>query len=230
VTGIRREGEDWYVNVAGAGGDSRLRTRRIVLAAPPAAVAEILRGVNPAAAAELETIEYAPMVSVSVGAPASAFRTPIAGFGFLVPRDAGIRLLGCLFMSQLFPDRAPAGSELLQCMIGGLRWREAVDLPDDVIADQVRSDLDRILGLSGNADVLAITRYQRAVAQPGRDHIRRIDRIRSNLAGEPGLALSGSYVAGVGVPDAFASGVRAAREILTNGSTTGSDGRVAGAI
>jgi oxygen-dependent protoporphyrinogen oxidase len=115
-------------------------------------------------------------------------------------------------------------------MIGGTRWREAVDLPDDVIADQVRADLDRILGLSGQADVLAITRYQRAVAQPGRDHLRRIARIRSNLAGEPGLALAGSYVAGVGIPDAFASGARAAREVLSNDATSASDGRVAGAI
>lgn len=223
VTGIRREGADWYVSVSGVGGDSRVRTRHVVLAAPPSASAEILRGVNPAAAAELEAIEYAPVVSVSVGVDPADVRAAIAGFGFLVPREAGIRLLGCLFMSQLFPDRAPAGHELLQCMIGGLRWPEAVDLPDDVIAEQVRSDLDQILGLAGQAEILAITRYQRAVAQPARDHPRRIGRICANLSSEPGLALAGSFMAGVGVPDTFASGIRAARALAPAEAVSGQE-------
>ena len=97
---------------------------------------------------------------------------------------------------------------------GGLRWPEAVDLPDDVIADQVRADLDRILGLQGDPEILTVTRQPRAVAQPDRDHVRRVGRIRAHLAGEAGLALAGSYLAGVSVPDSFASGVAAARQIL----------------
>jgi len=224
VTGIRREGEDWYVGVSGAGGESRLRTRRVVLAAPPGASAEILRGVDPAAAAELEAIEYAPVVTVSVGVVPADVRTAIEGFGFLVPREEEIKLLGCLFMSRLFPGRAPSGHELLQCMIGGLRWPEAVDLPDDVIAAQVQEDLDRVLGLAGPPEILAITRYQRAVAQPARDHARRIGRIRANLESEPGLALAGSFMAGVGVPDTFASGIRAARWLApAEAGTSGED-------
>jgi oxygen-dependent protoporphyrinogen oxidase len=101
-------------------------------------------------------------------------------------------------------------------MIGGLRWRDAQDLPDDAITDQVRADLDRVLGLSGNAEIVAITRYRRAVAQPGRDHPRRIARIRAGLLDAPGLALAGSYLAGVGVPDTFASGVDAARAVIAS--------------
>jgi oxygen-dependent protoporphyrinogen oxidase len=214
VSGIRREGGEWLVSVAGAGGESRLRTRRLVVATPARAAAEILRGVSPAAADELEAIRYAPIVSAAVGVKPEDVASPIEGFGFLVPRAAGIRLLGCLFMSQLFPGRAPAGHELLQCMIGGLRWPEAVDLPDDVIAKQLRADLDRVLGLRGDAEVVTMTRYTEAVAQPGRDHLRRVERIRAGLRDQPGLALAGSYLAGVSVPDSFACGAAAAREVL----------------
>jgi oxygen-dependent protoporphyrinogen oxidase len=214
VSGVRREGGEWTVDVSGAGGVSRLRTRRLVVAAPSREAAEILRSASPEAAAELESISYAPIVGVPVGIKPQDVRTPIEGFGFLVPRSAGVRLLGCLFMSQLFPGRAPSGCELLQCLLGGLRWPEAFDLPDDVIADQVRADLDRVLGLAGDPEILAVTRWPRAVAQPDRDHVRRVARIRAHLADQPGLALAGSYVAGVSVPDSFASGVAAAHEIL----------------
>jgi oxygen-dependent protoporphyrinogen oxidase len=215
VSGLRREGSEWTVDVSGAGGGSRLRTRRLVVAAPSREAAEILRSASPEAAAELESIAYAPIVSVPVGVKPQDVRTPIEGFGFLVPRSAGVRLLGCLFMSRLFPGRAPSGCELLQCLLGGLRWPEAVDLPDDVIADQVRADLDCILGLTGDPEILAVTRWPRAVAQPDRDHVRRVARIRAHLADQPGLALAGSYLAGVSVPDTFASGLAAARQILT---------------
>jgi oxygen-dependent protoporphyrinogen oxidase len=214
ASGVRREGSEWTVSVAGAGGDSRLRTRRLVVAAPSRDAAEILRGASPEAADELERIAYAPIVGVAVGVKPQGVRTPIEGFGFLVPRAAGVRLLGCLFMSQLFPGRAPLGCELLQCLAGGLRWPEAVDLPDDVISEQVLADLDHILGLQGDPEVLTLTRHTRAVAQPDRDHVRRVARIRAHLGDQPGLALAGSYLAGVSVPDTFASGVAAARQIM----------------
>jgi len=214
VTGLRREGAEWFVRIAGPGGESEIRSQRVVLATPSDAAAEILRPLCPGAAAELGAIEYAPVASVAVGVAPEDVRATLHGFGFLVPRDAEIRLLGCLYMSQLFPDRAPPGRELLQCMIGGLRWPEAVDTPDDVLGDRVRADLDRIVGLAGPAEVLTLTRYRRAVPQPGRDHRARMDRIRRQLADWPGLALAGSYVAGVGVADTFASGLAAARELL----------------
>jgi oxygen-dependent protoporphyrinogen oxidase len=214
VSGVRHEAGEWYVSVSGGGRESRLRTRRLVVATPAREAAEVLRGVSPEAAAELDGIEYAPIVGVAVGVKPEDVSAPVEGFGFLVPRSAGIRLLGCLFMSQLFPGRAPAGHELLQCLIGGLRWPEAVDLPDDVVAEQVLADLDRTLGIKGEPNVLTLTRQPRAVAQPDRGHVRRIARIRAHLDQQPGLALAGSYVAGVSVPDSFASGTAAARQIL----------------
>ncbi|MFQ5415559.1 MAG: protoporphyrinogen oxidase [Myxococcota bacterium] len=214
VSGVRREGTGWLVSVSGNGGESRLRTRRLVVAAPSRDAAEILRAVSPAAAEELEGIDYAPIVGVAIGVQQGDALGTIEGFGFLVARDAGIRLLGCLFMSQLFPGRAPAGHELLQCMIGGRRWPEAVELPDDVLAEQVRCDLDRVLGLHGDPNVLGVTRWPRAVCQPARGHMARLGRIRGHLSDQSGLALAGSYLGGVGVPDTFASGLAAARQVL----------------
>jgi oxygen-dependent protoporphyrinogen oxidase len=214
VSGVRRDGDDWLITVSGASGESRLRTRHLVVATPARATAEILRGVSATAAAELDEIEYAPIASVAIGVRRDDVATPIDGFGFLVPKDAGIALLGCLFMSQLFPGRAPEGHELLQCMIGGLRRPDLVDLPDDQLAVQLYADLDRVLGLKGGPELLTASRWERAVPQPGPGHVARVARILAGFADQPHLALAGSWRAGVSVPDSFASGITAAHEAL----------------
>ncbi len=116
-------------------------------------------------------------------------------------------------MSQLFPSRAPEGRELLQCLLGGMRWPEAVDSAEDTLAKQIHEDLDCILGLRGEAQLLGVTRWRRAIPQPRRDHMTRLEYIRSQIARLPGLALAGSYLNGVGVSDSFESGLRAARDL-----------------
>ncbi len=210
VTSLRREGDGWLVRMVGPGGGRALRTRRLVLAAPAREAARLLRGLCDEAADALERFRYAPIVSVSLGVKPGQLRSPPAGFGFLVPREAGVELLGCLFMSRLFRGRAPAGSELLQCLLGGLRWPEAVDLPEDALAKRLLADLERTLGLQGEPQLLAVSRWPRAVPQPGREHVAQVAALRARVAELPGLALAGSYLDGVGVSDTLASGLRAA--------------------
>jgi oxygen-dependent protoporphyrinogen oxidase len=213
VTGIRRDADGWMVLISGPAGERRLLTERVVLAVPADQAAEILRGVSSELAGILEAIEYAPVVGVPLGVDPDQVREKIEGFGFLVPRQAAVPTLGCLFMSQLFPARAPAGRELLQGLLGGKRWPEAVDLPDDAIVKQVHSDLDRILGLREAPRTLAVTRWRRAIPQPRRNHVAQIARVRSRLAELPGLSLAGAYLGGISVSDSFESGLRAARDL-----------------
>jgi oxygen-dependent protoporphyrinogen oxidase len=213
VTGLRREDGHWRIGVSGPGGDRRFRARRVVVATPAYEAAEILRGLGAEVADGLAAIDYAPVLGIPLGVDPAEVRTPIEGFGFLVPRDAGVPLLGTLFMSRMFRNRAPEGRELLQCLAGGRRWPEAIDLPDDVVVRQILEDLDRILGLRSEPRVLAVTRWRRAIPQPDREHVRRIAAIRAALARFPGVALAGAYLDGVSVPDALASGIRAVRDL-----------------
>jgi len=213
VTALRRDGAHWQVSLSGPGGDWRFRAQRVVVATSAYDAAEILRGPGGEVADALAAIEYAPVVGIPLAVDPAEVRTPIEGFGFLVPRDAGVRLLGTLFMSRMFPNRAPAGRELLQCLLGGRRWAEVVDLPDDVVIRQLLEDLDRILGLGAEPRALTVTRWRRAIPQPDREHVRRIAGVRAALSKLPGIALAGAYLDGVSVADTFASGIRAAREL-----------------
>jgi len=211
VERIARDGDAWRLDIVAPTGDMPLRARQIVLAVPAPVAAQALRSVDGEVASALQGIAYAPIVSAALGVDPKDARTRIRGFGFLVPREEQMRLLGCLFMSQIFPGRAPAGSELLQCMLGGVRWPDAVAQPDEVLLAALRDDLERTLGYRGEPLVLGLARWARAIPQPGRDHGERVRFARERLP--RGLALAGSYVMGIGVADALASGLEAAASL-----------------
>jgi len=217
VQTLRREGTAWHLSVSTAAGDTTLRAGRVVLALPSFAAAALLRESDPRVAELLEDIDYAPIVGVPLGIARSQLSRVLRGFGFLVPREtgeaAGMVVLGCLFMSQLFPGRAPADHELLHCVLGGVRRRDLIDDPDDRIVERTLQDLDPVLGISGDPDVLGVSRWPRAIPQPGRTHVRRMNEVGTRVGALPGLALAGSYLAGVGVADSFASGLRAADDL-----------------
>ncbi|MFP8881186.1 MAG: protoporphyrinogen oxidase [Myxococcota bacterium] len=213
VTGLHRDGDAWLVFISGPGGAQRLRARHIVIAVPAPQAAEILRGVDTELARALEQIEYAPIVGVPLGVTPSAVREKIDGFGFLVPHQREISLLGCLYMSRLFAGRAPAGRELFQCILGGTHWREVIGQPDDVILNKLHADLDQVLGLDDEPETLAITRVRQAIPQPGRNHPRLVAEIRASLGRLPGIELAGAYLDGISVSDALTSGLNAARSL-----------------
>ncbi|RIK99324.1 MAG: protoporphyrinogen oxidase, partial [Proteobacteria bacterium] len=182
AAGIAFEDGTYRLAVATDSGGAELRAAGLVLAAPAPESAALLGALDAGAAEALGAIDYAPVASVSLSLASGATRTPVRGFGYLVPRGEGDALLGCLFPSQLFPGRTPAGRELLTLLAGGVRKPDALDWADERLAEALVAEIDRVLGLREAPRVLAITRWRRAVPQPGRDHVRRVAAARERLA------------------------------------------------
>jgi oxygen-dependent protoporphyrinogen oxidase len=182
----------------------------LVLAVPAREGGALLSELDPEAAKEMAAVDYAPVVSVSLGVDPTRVRQPLQGFGFLVPSREGGALLGCLFPSCLFPGRAPSGRTLLTALLGGTRRPDLIEMGEAELVACVHDELDRFLGLRDTPEWLAVTRWPRAVAQPGPDHPRLLQRVRGRLAAFPRLVLAGSYLEGVAVSDAVEAGVRAA--------------------
>ena len=190
------------------------RARSVVIATPPAAAASLLDRAAPDAAVLLRDIPTVPVASLSLGlAPTDTVR-PIEGFGYLVPQGEAELVLGCLFPSQLFSDRAPPGRELLTALVAGGRNPQAVDWPEDRLREHTARDLDAALGLRGEPEWLGTARWPRAIAQPGPDHLRRISALRQQLSPWPRLALAGAYLeGGIALGAALCSGLEAAARL-----------------
>jgi oxygen-dependent protoporphyrinogen oxidase len=187
-----------------------LRARRVVVALPAWSAAPLLRPLDAALGDGLARIEYAPIASVALGIAAGRAR----GVGFLVPAREKLDLLGALFPSRVFPDRAPPGRDLATCLLGGARWPRATEADDAELVDRARTGLDRALG-AVSAETIAITRWPRAIPQPGRDHPGLVRELRLHAA-PLGISLAGGYLDGISVSDALVSGLRGAGTVVNS--------------
>ena len=85
----------------------------VVLATPAFVSAKLLEDLSPTAAKILAGIPYADVWVFGLGYDRVDVPQPLDGFGFLVPRGEGVRSLGVLYSSSLFPEQAPAGKVFL---------------------------------------------------------------------------------------------------------------------
>ena len=83
-------------------------TDAVILAGPAWDTAPLVRAMHPGMAEAMEAIPSAPVAVVHSGYQSAALGDQPTGFGFLVPRGEGLRMLGCLWSSHIFKGRAPA--------------------------------------------------------------------------------------------------------------------------
>jgi oxygen-dependent protoporphyrinogen oxidase len=194
-------GSRWTVGFAAGGEHTELAARTLVLAAPAHAAAELARPFAPALATELGAIEYPPLAELCLAWPRADMPHPLAGFGFLAPRGEGLRALGCIWSTSLFPGRAPEGWVLVTVFIGGATDPEVDTLDEGGLVEAARRDLRAALGVEAAPRVVQVERYRRAIPQYTLGHAARLERIERARARFPGLELTGNYLRGVSAGD-----------------------------
>lgn len=191
----------------------KLSCGRIVIATPSNIASSLVATVSPELSHLLGEIEYPPLAIVSLAYDQSAVRTPLDGFGFLVPPSEGLNILGCVWNSSLFKDRAPDGKSLVTVFIGGARNPAPAQAGDAELVSIVHGDLQKVLGISSDPKVVAITRYERSIPQYNLGHFGRVQKIEGLLGDLTGLTLIGNYLHGVSTGDCIKQADRAASEI-----------------
>jgi oxygen-dependent protoporphyrinogen oxidase len=191
----------------------------VVVALPGPAAAALLQDVSNDLSSELGAIQYTSSITVGLEYDREVRQALPPGFGFLVPRSEGKRLLAATFVHNKFPHRAPEDRALLRCNFGGNNAEGVWDLTDEQIIGVVRDELQQILGpqIRGlRADPLfaRVYKWKRAMAQYGVGHLERLERIETLRKSIPGLALAGNGYRGIGVPDCVRSGREAVKQLL----------------
>jgi oxygen-dependent protoporphyrinogen oxidase len=185
----------------------------VILATPANVAGTLLEGVDADLARDLLGITYSSSVTVTLGYHIDQLAHLPEGFGFLVPRSEGTRMLACTFVHNKFPHRAAEDKGILRCFLGGARDEAVLGLTDDEILDTVRRELLDIVKLDARPMFARVYRWRGAMAQYEAGHIARVGRIERRVGEIAGLALAGNAYHGIGVPDCIRSGMDAAKAV-----------------
>jgi len=207
---VTRELDGWTVSA----GYQTDQFDAVIVATPTPAAALVLQSTDQNLSTELGSIHYSSSVTVTLGYDEKVRGALPPGFGFLVPRSAGRRLLAATFVHNKFPHRAPDDRALLRCFFAGSNAENIWQLSDDEIIAIVRTELQQIVGLRAEPLFARVYKWKSAMAQYGVGHLDRLDRIERLRQQLPGLALAGNGYRGIGVPDCVRSGQDAARQVL----------------
>ena len=209
------------------GGTRTVRARAVVTTLPAHAIGSTLEKVLPGSsslfARERERIKrrgiyHPPVAAVTLAYPKSDFRDvdlpngfgklrDLPGFGLLNPRSEGVRTLGTLWSSSLFPGRCPEGYNVLLNYIGGSRDAAIGTMAEEEIIEAVDLDLRRTLLApdAGPPKVLGVKVWPTAIPQYELGHVDLMDELRgledANNAMGGGLWVCGNYRTGVAFPD-----------------------------
>jgi oxygen-dependent protoporphyrinogen oxidase len=218
VRGVTRECDGRYrIEIAGA---PPIIADGLVLASGSAATARMVRGLDAPLADTLDAIPTAGMVVVCLGFEARRLARPLDGFGYLIPRGEGLRSLGCLWDSSVYPGRAPEGQALIRVMLGGATDPAAVTLDDTSLLDVVAAELHAVMGIDVPPDFVRIIRHTTGIPQYTVGHLDRLARAEDRLAGCPGVALAGNAYRGVAINSCIADAPGVAERMLAHCART----------
>ena len=209
VQAVIREHDGWTIS-AGYRSD---RFDAVILATPAHAAA-LLLSADENLSRDLGGIRYSSSVTVTLGYDEKVRRSLPAGFGFLVPRSEGRRMLAATFVHNKFPHRAPEDRALVRCFLGGARDEQIIQMSREEILRIVRDELRQIVSVNAEPLFARVYKWRSAMAQYSVGHLERLQRIESRRQNLPGLALAGNGYNGIGVPDCVRSGTEAAGKIL----------------
>jgi len=214
VTKLTQTDDGWTLAWRSGNGESQADHSAVIFCGTAPRLAELKLGTRvPVNLSPFSEIRYPPVASVVLGFRREDVSHPCEGFGMLIPKIEGFKILGTIFSSSLFPNRAPAGHLTLTSYVGGERFPELASLPPDKLYETTGADLRVLLGVHGQPTFRHHVYYPHAIPQYNVGYGRYRDLMTEIESQAPGLFLAGHYRDGISLSDCIVSGCKVAERV-----------------
>ncbi len=192
----------------------QIQADRIVLACPAFVSAQILEAEKPVLANLLREIQYASVKVFGLAFQKKDVPNDLNGFGFLVPREQNIRILGCLYTSTLFPQQSTDDLVYLRVICGGTLDPDFTHLTQQAALEIILKDLEQTLGIRAAPVQIQEKTWLQSIPQYDLLHESRLKSVQQHLEQIPHLLLTGNAYRGVGINDVIRDATRVAQTML----------------
>lgn len=162
--------------------------------------------------ATVPQITMPPVTMFTLAFPRERVAHPLDGFGMLVPEKEKRKILGTLFTSSLFRNRAPDGFVTLSTYLGGSRQPEIARLPSDAQREIVLHELGELLGASGEPVFEQRVENPFAIPQYNLGYEKFLSALDALEKAFP-LRFAGNFRGGISVAQTMSSALRAAETL-----------------
>ncbi|HZV36699.1 MAG TPA: protoporphyrinogen oxidase [Verrucomicrobiae bacterium] len=163
--------------------------------------------------APLSKVYYPPIASIVLGFRREDVAHPLDGFGVLVPEVERFNILGAIFSSSLFPNRAPDGHVALTCYLGGARNPKLALLSAETQVKLAFDDLRKLFGITGEPVFRHHFGFAEAIPQYEVGY-GRYKELMANMEEDcPGFFIAGHYRDGISLSDSIVAGDAAAQRV-----------------
>jgi len=192
----------------------KIESNFIVLTTPASVSAKLIKSLDPTLAKQINDIPHA-----SVGVTQLAFNKksvghPLNGFGVLVPPSERIALMGAIFSSSIFPDRAPEDQHLLTCFSGGAHLSEASNVDDRKWVDQITSELVELIDSTEIPRIVKTRVWKDAIPNYALGHHKLVDAVLECQNQNHGLLFCANWLRGISLNDRVAESFRISETII----------------
>ena len=178
-----------------------LSTKKVISTIGAHQLGKLLPFVNADLLSKITSLYYARVIEVILGFKEwKGMR--LDAFGALIPFKEKRDILGALFMSALFKERAPEGGALFSIFMGGVRRPEVCELPDDQVEEMVKREICSLMKLDEfKPDLFKIIHHKWAIPQYEADSGDRFNAVGEIEKQFPGLIIGGNLKSGIGMAD-----------------------------
>jgi oxygen-dependent protoporphyrinogen oxidase len=210
VQSIERTSTGFHVQSA----QGAIRVDRVAICSTSHAAAGMVGALDAELARRLADIQYSPIAVIGFGYRSLAH--PLDGFGLLTTSAADLPILGVLWDSSIFPDRAPPGCKSIRVLLGGQRRPELVDQDEAGLVATARAGVEKSMGLSQDPDVTFVKRWDRGIPSYAPGHVANVDAIFARADRIPGLYFNCNAYRGIAMNDCARNSRELAQRIVAS--------------
>lgn len=185
---------------------------KVILATPSYISGDLVANFDLDLATKLKAIEYSPISVVGFGY--DKLDHDLQGFGLLTTSSSYLDILGVLWDSSIFTDRAPKGKKCVRVMIGGQRNKELALKEKNELIRMAKKGIEITMGAIANPSQTFVKKYEKGIPNYSLGHQERIDELFLQLQSHKGLFLNSNAYKGIALNDCVKNSKECAKQVL----------------
>lgn len=160
----------------------------------------------------LNEIEYSPISIVGLGY--DKIKHDLKGFGLLTTTSAKKEILGVLWDSSIFLDRAPNGKKSLRIMIGGQRNPKLALKNEDELIKMAKNGVTQTMGITDEPSVIYVKKWIEGIPNYPVGHLLRMEKLFEIVKLNKGIYLNSNAYIGIGLNDCVSNSKKCAQKVV----------------